>query len=152
MWRVNTIEFIIAIIVYIFFIFAALNKILPLMLGTYCVYGFFTGGVLGTLNALIAEVSGYSYRKDNVHLEGTMFSCSSLGVKIGGGIGSAIAGLLLQVGGFDGMAAQQTASALNMISFMYIFVPLICVIGLAILFYSLKVEKANQDWDLKHNV
>lgn len=105
---------------------------------------------MGTLNALIAEASAYTVRKDHIHIEGTMFSCSSLGVKVGGGIGSAVAGLLLAAGGFDGKAAVQAPGALNMITFMYIFIPFICLIVLTLLLYMLKVEKANREWDETH--
>lgn len=150
MWRVTTTGFSIAIFLYIGFIFAALNKNVPLMLALVLVRGLFTGPMMGTLNALIAEASGYTFRKDGVHIDGTMFSCSSLGVKVGGGIGSAIAGLLLAVGGFNGMAAVQTAGAISMITFMYIFIPFICVIALTILLFMLKVEKANKEWDEAH--
>lgn len=150
MWRVNTIGFTVAIIIYIGFIFAALNKNVPLMLGFNLAKGLFTGCMMGTLNALIAETSAYTTRKDKIHIEGTMFSCSSLGVKVGGGIGSAVAGMLLAVGGFNGKAAVQTASALNMITFMYVFIPFICLIVLTVLLYMLKVEKANKDWDEAH--
>lgn len=151
MWRVNTAGFTVAIFIYLVFIFAALNKNVPLMLGANFVKGIFTGCMMGTLNALIAEASAYTYRKDKVHIDGTMFSCSSLGVKVGGGIGSAIAGFLLAAGGFDGLAQTQSQSALNMISFMYIFIPFICLIGMTVLLYMLKVEKANRDWDEAHN-
>ena len=48
-----------------------------------------------------------------------MFSCSSIGVKLGGGIGSAIVGWLLAWGNFDGTAAVQPTSAVNVIFFMY---------------------------------
>lgn len=150
MWRVNTIGFLIAIVVNIGFIFAALNKNVTLMLSLVFIKGLFTGPMMGTLNALIAEASAYTFRKDGVHIDGTMFSCSSLGIKVGGGIGSAIAGLLLAVGGFNGMVAVQSESAISMITFMYIFIPFICAIILAALLYMLNVEKANQDWDIEH--
>ena len=55
----------------------------------------------GTLNALIAEIR-YTFRTKGVHLDGMMFSCSSLGVKVGGGIGTAAVGWLLEAGGYVG--------------------------------------------------
>ena len=48
------------------------------------------------------------------------------------------------------MAAVQTAGAISMITFMYIFIPFICVIALTILLFMLKVEKANKEWDEAH--
>ena len=104
----------------------------------------------GTINALIAETADYTYRTKKEHVDGTMFSCSSIGVKVGGGIGSAVAGILLEIGGFDGAASVQSAGTLNMILFMYVILPIIIRFVLCILIYFLKVEKANKDWDAAH--
>ena len=79
-----------------------------------------------------------------------MFSCSSIGVKLGGGIGSAVVGWLLALGGFNGTAEVQTSGAINMIFFMYVVLPLIMGVFMAILVYLMKVEKANKEWDEKH--
>ena len=100
--------------------------------------------MLGTLNAVIAETATYSYNKDGVHLDGTMFSCSSMGIKLGGGIGTALGGWLLAAGGFDGAAAVQSASAISMINFMYLMIPVILGIVKLILVARLDVEKANK--------
>ncbi len=78
-----------------------------------------------------------------------MFSCSSIGVKLGG-IGSAVVGWMLKWGGYDGTAAVQSAQAVNTIFFMYAVMPIIFGVIMAILLYFLKVEKANKEWDEKH--
>ena len=75
------------------------------------VKGVFAGFLSGSLNAFIAEASAYTTRTTGIRMEGTMYSCSSLGVKIGGGIGTAAVGWLLAVGGFVNDAAVQTAGA-----------------------------------------
>lgn len=81
-----------------------------------------------------------------------MFSCSSLGVKVGGGIGSALSGMLLAAGGYVANAAQQSASTINMLNFMYLWFPMISIVLIAVIMYFLKVEKANADWDAAHNL
>ena len=111
--------------------------------------GTFAGTLSGTLNALIAEISGYTFRIKGVHLDGMMFSCSSLGVKVGGGIGTAAVGWLLEVGGYVGTAAVQTESAVNMIFNLYITFPVILGIVITILLALLKVEKENQKIDME---
>lgn len=50
-----------------------------------------------------------------------MYSCTSLGVKIGGGIGTAVVGWLLELSGYVGTHAVQPQSALNMMQFMYLW-------------------------------
>lgn len=109
-----------------------------------------SGPMNGTLNALIAETSGNIYRLKKVRMEGMMYSCSSFGVKLGGGIGSAVCGWLLEGGEFDGMASVQTQGALNMIQSMYVFIPVALSIVMAVLASMLNVEKANQKWDEEH--
>ena len=100
--------------------------------------------MVGTLFALIADTATHTYLKDGVHLEGTMYSCSSMGIKVGGGIGSALCGWLLYLGGYNGLAATQTVGAINMINFMYLGVPLIGGAISLIIVSALNVDKANK--------
>lgn len=67
----------------------------------------------GDLNALIASCSEYTFLTKGKRVDGTMYSCTSLGVKIGGGLGTALCGWLLEWSGYDGFAAVQSASCLN---------------------------------------
>lgn len=73
-----------------------------------------------------------------------MFSCTSLGVKIGGGLGTAITGWLLDAAGYINGAAIQPVSALSMLNFMYLWVPMIISIFITILLSRLDVERANK--------
>ena len=132
------------------FVAAAMNKNLPLMLVAAFFRNMAGGPLTGTLNALVAETSDYTWRTQKVRIDGVMFSCSSIGVKLGGGIGSAVVGWLLAWGGFDGKAAVQSASAVNVIFFMYAVIPVIFGLIMAVLIYLLKVEDANREWDRKH--
>ena len=116
------------------------------------VKGICAGTLNGTLNALVAEISGYTYRTKKVHMDGTMFSCSSLGVKVGGGIGTAAVGWLLNIGGYVGTAVTQTEGAVDMIFHMYVTIPVIIGVIITIILGMLNVEKANRDWDEQHAV
>lgn len=129
-------------------IFAAMQKSIPLFFILAVVRSLGMGPFTGTINALIAETADYTRKSTGISVDGTMFSCSSIGVKVGGGIGSAIAGILLSVGGFDGMAEVQTAGAVNMIFFMTTVLPVVIGLGIVVLLYFLKVEKANAELDL----
>ncbi|MBR2422910.1 MAG: MFS transporter [Oscillospiraceae bacterium] len=112
-----------------------------LMLGVSMLRGLGMSPMLGTLNAVIAETSEYTYRKDKVHLDGTMFSCSSMGIKLGGGIGTAACGWLLALGGYVGGAAAQSAGAVSMITFMYAVIPAIICVLMFLVVSGLNVEK-----------
>ena len=78
-----------------------------------------------------------------------MFSCSSMGVKVGAGIGNALTGWLLEASHYNGTAAVQPESALSMITAMYVVLPLIFSAVTLILLALQKVEKANKEWDEK---
>ena len=60
--------------------------------------------------------------------------------------------MLLEASGYVPNAAQQSASTLNMLNFMYLWFPMISIILISIIMYNLKVEKANADWDAEHGV
>lgn len=133
----------------LFMVFAFMaNK--ALMLITLLLNGFCTGPLVGSLNALISESSDYTYRTQKQRMDGMMLSCSSFGIKVGGGIGTAAAGWLLAAGGFDGQAAVQAASAVNMIKVSYAVVPFAVVVFMKLLVKALKVEEANKNWDAEH--
>ena len=150
MRKLNLIGRIISLIMGCVFVVAALNKNLPLMLASAFFRNMAGGPLTGTLNALVAETSDYTYRTQKTRIDGMMFSCSSIGVKLGGGIGSAILGWMLEFAKFDGTAAIQSASTLNVIFILYAVTPVIFGIILMGLIYLLKVEKANQEWDKVH--
>ena len=150
MRKVNLYARVITILMGIVFIVAAMNKNLPLMLGAAFLRNMAGGPLTGTLNALVAETSDYTWRTQKKRIDGVMFSCSSIGVKLGGGIGSAIVGWLLALGKFDGTAAVQPASAVNVIFFMYAVTPVVFGLIMAVLIYLLKVEDANRAWDKEH--
>ena len=148
--KLNLYARIVTILMGIIFVAAAANKNLPLMLGAAFLRNMAGGPLTGTLNALVAETSDYTWRTQKKRIDGVMFSCSSIGVKLGGGIGSAIVGWLLAWGGFNGQAAVQSASAVNTIFFMYAVTPVVFGLVMAVLIYFLKVEDANRALDKKH--
>ena len=98
----------------------------------------------GTFNALVSEASEYTYLKTGKRMDGSMYSCTSFGMKVGNGLGSAISGWLLAASHYDATAAVQSASCTNMLSFMFAGIPLIITVIILILYYKLDVEKVNQ--------
>ena len=149
MQKVNFWGYVISDILGIFLIFFAMQKNLSMMLLFMFLKGTFAGTMSGTLNALIAEISGYTYRTKGVHIDGMMFSCSSLGVKVGGGIGTAAVGWLLNASGYVGTAATQTSGAINMIFSMYITIPVILGVVITVLLGLMTVEKENKRMDME---
>lgn len=100
-------------------------------------------GPMCSLNALIVETANYARYKFNIEQTGTVFSCSSVGVKVGGGLASALTGLFLAAGGYNGLLPVQPASALATISNLYHIAPLIGTVAIFILNYFLNVTEVN---------
>ena len=98
----------------------------------------------GNLNALVAECSEHTFLQYGKRIDGTMFSCTSMGLKIGSGLGTAIVGWLLDLGGFDGKLSVQPQSCVNMLQFMYLWLPMLINIVVAVLLTQLNVERANE--------
>ncbi len=113
---------------------------LPIMLFFSGVAALGMSPLQGDLNALIASCSEYTFLTKRRRIDGTMFSCTSLGVKIGGGIGTALAGWLLAASGYVPNAGTQVNSCINMLYFMYLWIPMIINLVIALLLSRLKVE------------
>ena len=75
--------------------------------------------------------------------KGMMYSCSSLGIKVGGALGTAICGWLLDAAGYVENVAVQTGATVNMLNFLYLWMPVILCVAVAFLLVFLNVEKAN---------
>ena len=117
---------------------------LPLMLAFTAVSTIGIAPLQGDLNALIACCSEHTTLTTGHRLEGMMYSCSSLGIKLGGALGTAICGWLLDAAGYIENAAVQTASTVNMLNFLYLWMPIILNAAVGFLLVFLRVEKANE--------
>ena len=117
---------------------------LPLMLAFTAVSTIGIAPLQGDLNALIACCSEHTTLTTGHRLEGMMYSCSSLGIKLGGALGTAICGWMLDAAGYIENAAVQTASTVSMMQFLYLWMPIILNAAVGFLLVFLRVEKANE--------
>lgn len=116
----------------------------PLMLLFTAVAALGQGPWQGDMNAVIASCSEYTYLTQGKRVDGTMYSCTSFGVKVGGGIGTAITGWLLEISGYVGTAAAQPESALRMMSLMYLWIPVVLEILIMLVLSQMNVEETNE--------
>lgn len=126
------------------FVVATLAQNIPAMLILFALCSLTNCSMMGTFNALVAEASEWTTHKTGKRLDGSMYSCTSFGMKVGSGIGSGMLGWLLSVAGFDETLAVQTTSVNNMLVFMFAVVPVLVALGSTVIYYFLKVEKENQ--------
>lgn len=144
MYKLNIIGYLIAILGRLGVMVAGYMGSVPLMLAFTAVATFGIAPLQGDMNALIACCSEHTTLKTGHRLDGMMYSCSSLGIKIGGALGTAICGWLLDAAGYIENAPTQVASAVDMLHFLYLWAPAIICGVVMLLLSRLKVEKANK--------
>ena len=95
-----------------------------------------------TMWAMVSDTIDYGEWKTGVRTEGLVNSACSFGYKIGNGIGSALLGLSLELGGYVGEVAVQSASAIASIRVCFVWIPMaVYAAGLIIMkFYHLDQE------------
>lgn len=116
----------------------------PLMLLFTGIAALGQGPWQGDMNAVIASCSEYTYLTQHKRVDGTMYSCTSLGVKLGGGLGTAIAGWMLAASGFDSTLAAQPQSCINMLYFMYLWLPMLIDVVITFVLSKMNVEDTNE--------
>lgn len=151
MYKLNKYSYMIATIGRLLVVVAGYMGSVPLMLLFTAIAALGQGPWQGDMNAVIASCSEYTYLKTGKRVDGTMYSCTSLGVKIGGGLGTAIAGWMLDLSGFvNGDMAVQPDSCIHMMYFMYLWLPFIMDLLITVILSFMNVEDANKK--LKKNI
>ena len=146
MYKLNVLGYVIATLGRVgVMIFGYMGNI-PLMLAFTAIATLGIAPLQGDLNALIAACSEYTTMKTGYRLDGMMYSCSSLGIKVGGALGTAICGWLLDASGYIENAAVQTPATISMLQFLYLWAPAILCFAVMLLLSRLKVEKANKEF------
>ena len=141
MYRLNKYSYMLATVARLLVVVAGYMGSVPLMLLFTAVAALGQGPWQGDMNAVIASCSEYTYLKTGKRIDGSMYSCTSLGVKIGGGIGMALSGWMLDLSGFvNGDAAIQPDSCIQMMYFMYLWLPFILDLLITIVLSFMNVE------------
>ncbi len=144
MYKLNLRGYIIAVIGRALVVVAGYMGNIPMMMAFTALAALGQGPWQGDMNAVIASCSEYTYLTQGKRVDGTMYSCTSLGVKIGGGIGTAVVGWLLEFSGYVSTNAVQPQSALQMMQFMYLWLPFIFNVLIMLVLSRMNVEDANE--------
>lgn len=143
MYKLNLVGYVLATAGRMGVVVAGYMGNVPLMLACTAISALGMSPLQGDMNALIATCSEYTYLKTGKRVDGTMYSCTSFGTKVGGGIGTAVAGWLLAASGYVANATVQSASCMNMLHVMYLWLPMIFNLLITIVLVKLNVEKVN---------
>ena len=150
MYKLNKYSYMFATVSRLLVVVAGYMGSVPLMLLFTAIAALGQGPWQGDMNAVIASCSEYTYLKTGKRIDGSMYSCTSLGVKIGGGLGTALAGWMLDLSGFiNGDMAIQPDSCISMMYFMYLWMPFILDLLITVILSFMNVEEANRK--LKEN-
>ena len=145
MYKLNKYSYLVATIGRLLVVVAGYMGSVPLMLLFTAIAALGQGPWQGDMNAVIASCSEYTFLKTGKRIDGSMYSCTSLGVKIGGGLGTALSGWMLDLSGFiNGDNAIQPDSCINMMYFMYLWLPFILDLLITIILSFMNVEGANR--------
>ncbi|MBT1166426.1 MFS transporter [Bifidobacterium simiarum] len=124
------------------FILPVLNPTnLELFVVAQVLRGLGQGPIAGAVWALFPDTIEYGYYKTGVRNEGLLYSGGSLGQKIGSGLGTALVGWILAFGGYDGLAATQSASAINAIYQISLWGPAILLVVCVVIMCFYDIDK-----------
>lgn len=103
--------------------------------------GFFHAPFAGLQVAIMADVAAYTEMKDHVHIEGSIYSCTSIASKVGSGVGSWLLGVLIAASGYVEGSEVQTAAVASNLNLIFVIVPSAILVFVAIFAHFLRVDK-----------
>ena len=149
LYKVNKYSYIFATLCRLGIVAAGYMGSVPLMLVFTVLSSLGEGPWQGDFGAVIANCSDHTYFKTGKRIDGSMFSCTSFGTKLGGGIGVALSGWLLDMSGYVNNAAVQSESCISMLNVMYLWLPFVFDLIVTIILSFMNIEAANKK--LKEN-
>ncbi|MCF2572884.1 MFS transporter [Brevibacterium sp. UCMA 11754] len=105
------------------------------------VRGIGKAAIMGVIFAMLADTMEYGEWKTGIRIEGLIYSGASMGIKVGTGLGSALIGWGLAASGYVGGQEIQSAESVTMISNLFIWVPTLVSVLMAVLLYFFKLDK-----------
>lgn len=135
---------IISIIGSVIGILAPLN--LPLLMVSAVIRAFGMGLLAALIHALVGDAVDYGFWRTGHRAPGTTYASQGLGNKLGVLLGSGLCPIILGMAGYDGAKEVQSASAMNVISAVYLWLPLIfcAIIFVIMMFYRLNQTNYNK--------
>jgi GPH family glycoside/pentoside/hexuronide:cation symporter len=108
--------------------------------------GVGNGLAAGCMLGITADTIDYSARMYGVQATGIGNAAISFAQKVAAGLGGAVMGWVLELGGFDGTAAEQTAAANSSIMSCVIYIPLVLTIACVVIMSFYDLDKKNAEW------
>jgi GPH family glycoside/pentoside/hexuronide:cation symporter len=107
--------------------------------------GIGVGAMFAVIFGMIGDTIEYEEWRSGIRAEGMVFAGATVGQKIGSAIGGVAVGWMLGFGGYISSMGTETVkqpdSALQNISFVFIWCPLIFAVAMAVLMYFYRLDK-----------
>lgn len=116
------------------------NSYMGIMIAS-AVKGIGNAGISSCMFAIVSDTIEYGEWKTGYRTEGLVNSASSFGFKVGNGLGSAMLGWILALGGYVEKTASQSVGALTAIKALYIYIPVIVVILQVVIMWFYHLDK-----------
>ena len=144
MYKLNFVGYIVSVFGRLGMLICAYLGNISLMLVFTAISSIGSSPMQGGFNALIASCSEYTFLTKGRRIDGTMYACSSFGIKAGAAVGTALCGWLMSASGYVENAAVQPLETVTMLRILYLWVPAVLTVGITVLLSRLDVEKANE--------
>lgn len=129
---------------------------IPFIVVGIAIRGLGMGPIMSGIFAMTADVVDYGEWKTGVRSEGLINSCTSFGMKVGIGLGSAVGTGILAIGGYlEGTAPElQPVSAINAIKFeigyLGAIIAAVCLVLIILLNIDKNIKQIQADLEAKH--
>lgn len=117
---------------------------MPVLVGSSLVRGIGNACGGATMWAMVSDTIDYGEWKTGRRTEGLVNSACSFGYKVGNGVGSALLGIIIELGGYVGEASVQTPEALFSIRLCFVWIPIAIF---AACFLILRFYRLDQEFD-----
>lgn len=129
---------------------------LPLVIAGVALHGLALGPIYSNVFAMTPDIVDYGEWKTGVRSEGLVTCCVSFGMKVGIGVGGAVATWVLSLGGYVGTAAVQTETANVAIRFGFgylsVIFSLICLVIILVMNLDKDMDQIQKDLMAKHKM
>lgn len=125
-----------------FAMFAFIGSSYSLIMIACAVKGIGNAAISSCMFAIVSDTIEYGEWKTGYRTEGLINSASSFGFKVGNGLGSAMLGWILALGGYAEGAIAQNSGAIMSIEALFIYIPVAITVlqVLIMIFYKLDKE------------
>jgi GPH family glycoside/pentoside/hexuronide:cation symporter len=103
--------------------------------------GLGAAGFLVAAFAMLGDTVEYGQWKHGIRIEGLTFAAEGFAEKVGTGLGGAVLGAILGIGGYIGGQATQSVSAIFAMKVSFAYAPIILAVLTAVLLYFYDLDK-----------